>query len=240
MHTLPQVRAGLLRHPLDKQVLVYDSGNGLVHLLDPATACVLDLLEEGGRSAEEITQQVAIRLDVAENPDLLPLAMDELRKANLLDLRAVGPLAPLAGVNRRDMLVRLAATGAAVLAVPAIATLTATRGYAQTSAQIGIGGACTQASQCLAPATSCCSGICREGACSTGTLGRCERCSTDNDCASGDCTSSVCGGAPTNNSTIPNGEACKGHGNCCSDNCFVVMSGADGTCSGTPRHVGSP
>lgn len=229
MQTLPRVRAGLLRHPLDKQVLVYDSSNGLVHLLDPVTACVLDLLEEGGRLADEITQQVAIRLDVAESADILPLALDELRKANLLDLREVGPLAPLVGVNRRDMLVRLAATGAAVFAVPAIATLTATRGYAQASAQVGIGGACTQVSQCLAPATTCCNGICQNGSCVVGTLDRCSSCVNNNDCATGAglCENNICGGGVK----TPNGGLCSGNGNCCSNNCFFTAGGNKGTCA---------
>jgi len=133
MNNLPRVRSGLLRHALDNQVLVYDSRDGHVHLLDPATACVMQLLEEGVTTADEIISQIAIRLDVSRNAEFLPLALDELRKAGLLDLSAVTAPAPLVEVNRRDMIRRLALTGAAAMLVPAVATLTATPGYAQGS-----------------------------------------------------------------------------------------------------------
>ena len=230
MNALPRVRSGLLHHALDKQVLVYDSRDGLVHLLDPATACVMQLLEEGVTTADEIVSQIAIRLDVPRNAEFLPLALDELRKAGLLDLSAETAPAPLVEVNRRDMIRKLALTGAAAMLVPAVATLTATPGYAQGSAQIGIGGSCTQDSQCLAPATNCCQGVCQQDACVTGTLGRCESCANNNDCApgAGNCVNGTCGGG--NGSNVPNGGACSGNGNCCSNNCFVTAGGGKGEC----------
>ncbi len=228
MTLLPRVRSGLLRHPLDNQVLVYDSRDERVHLLDPTTACVLELLEEGTHSGSEITEQIGIRLDITPNAQFLPLALDELRKAGLLELSDAGSLAPLVDVNRREMIRKLALSGAAALLVPAVATLTATPGYAQGSAQIGPGGACVTDSQCLPPGgtSTCCNGLCQPGACVVGTLGKCEVCSTNNDCASGNCVSGVCDG----DNKEPNGGVCSGNGNCCSKNCFITAGMNKGIC----------
>lgn len=238
MNPLPRVRAGLLRHPLDQQVLVYDSRDGLVHLLDPATACVMELLEEGDRTAEELIAQVGIRLDIAATPELLPLAIEELRKSNLLDLSVASPVAPLIDFNRRELLRKLALTGAAAFLVPAVATLSASRLYAQGSAQIGIGGSCTGVSQCLAPATNCCNGICTNGACggSVAACGTCSPGSGTTQCATGTCgTQGACGSALTATggacTSTPNQPSCTQGKNvadskCCSGDCV-------GTCTGT-------
>ena len=189
-----------MRHPLDKQVLVYDSRDGLVHLLDPTTACVMELLAEGGRTAGELIAQVGIRLDIAATPELLPLAIEELRKSNLLDLADATPVAPLVDVNRRELLHKLALTGAAAFLVPAVATLTASRLHAQGSAQIGIGGACTGVSQCLAPATTCCNGSCSAliasgGACTSGAAD--SSCTQQERVADATCCSGRCAGSCT-------------------------------------------
>jgi PqqD family protein of HPr-rel-A system len=133
MNTLPRVRLGLLRHRLDEQVLVYDPGDDKVHLLDPTTACVLDLLEEGKWSAERIMEEVARRVNVAPSEALLTLSLDELRKADLLD-RSTAPLPPVTDVRRREMLRKVGLAGAAALLIPAITTITATPAYALTCA----------------------------------------------------------------------------------------------------------
>jgi len=175
----------LLRHALDNQVLVYDSRDGLVHLLDPATACVMQLLEEGVTTADEIISQIAIRLDVPSNAEFLPLALDELRKAGLLDLSAATAPAPLVEVNRRDMIRRLALTGAAAMLVPAVATLTATPGYAQASA-VGTLGRCES---CVRN-SDCSSNNCVNGACDGGngsSVPNGGACSGNGNCCSNNC-----------------------------------------------------
>ncbi|MDQ3080837.1 MAG: hypothetical protein M3R07_01325 [Gemmatimonadota bacterium] len=218
MTLLPRVRSGLLRHALDKQVLVYDSHDGLVHLLDPATACVMELLEEGVTDAGEIAEQIAIRLDVPRNEEFLPLALDELRKANMLDLSEAGPLEPLIDVNRREMIRKMALTGAAAMLVPAVATLTASPGYAQgTVPNVGPGGACTSATQCMAAGSNCCNRTCQTDACAPPTVAACGVCSSSAQCMNDQtCVNGACGG---NSTTVANGQACNGHGNCCSNNC---------------------
>lgn len=147
MNSLPRVRAGLLRHSLDEQVLVYDSRDDQVHLLDPTTACVMELLEEGSWTEPKIVPEVARRLRITPNEDLVTLALDQLGSAGLLDENSAAPTA-LGGVNRREMVRKLAFTGAAALLVPAVATLTATRGYAQGSFLGAAGSACLYDGNC--------------------------------------------------------------------------------------------
>lgn len=183
MKQLPHVRPGLLRHSLDKQVLVYDPRDDRVHLLDPTTACIFELLEEGGWSAERIPSELARRLNVASDESFLPLALDELRKADLLDSGSPQPV--LAEVNRRDLVRKLAAAGAATFLVPAIATLTATRGYAQTTPAGGQGQTC---SQCTS-STQCLSGTCgTQGACNSALKPNGVTCLSNNNCCSNNCT----------------------------------------------------
>lgn len=132
MNLLPRVRPGLLRHELDGQVLIYDARDDRVHLLDTTTGHVLELLEKGDRSREGIVSELATRMNSLETDSLLQLSLDELRKADLLE---DGPAAmpPLSDISRRDLLRKAGLVGAAALVVPAIATLTATKAYAQSS-----------------------------------------------------------------------------------------------------------
>jgi len=119
---------------------------------------VLELLEEGDWTTEGITAEIAVRLDVSPNAGFLPLALEELRNAGLLD-ETVAPATPLVDVNRRELVRKLAMTGAAALLVPTVATLTATRGYAQGSpGALGPGRPCDANSQCMS--SVCCNGIC--------------------------------------------------------------------------------
>jgi hypothetical protein len=152
MSTLPRVRPGLLRQRLDEQILVYDPREDKVHLLDPTTACVLDLLEEGGWASQRMTEEVARRLNVVANEDLISLSLDELRKADLLDTSSTS-VAPVTDLRRREMLRKVGLAGAAALLIPAITTLTATPAYAVGTNCVLAGGACTRGAQC-------CSGIC--------------------------------------------------------------------------------
>ena len=160
MNILPRVRPGLLRHRLDEQVLVYDPRDDKVHLLDPTTACVLDLLEEGKHSPDRIMEEVGRRVKVTPSDALLALSLDELRKADLLDTSA-SPLAPVTDVRRREMLKKVGLVGAAALLIPAITTVTATPAYAVSL--LASGACCTVGGECQ-------SGICIGTAC-TNPLG---------------------------------------------------------------------
>lgn len=157
MSSLPRVRPGLLRHRLDEQSLVYDPRDDKVHLLDPTTACVLDLLEEGGWSSERIKTEVARRLNIEASDDIVTLSFDELRKADLID-NGEPALVPVTDMARREMLRKVGLVGAAALAIPIITTLTATPAYAVCTGRLAQGSVCAVGSQC-------CSGVCGAGRC---------------------------------------------------------------------------
>lgn len=212
MHSLPRIRAGLLKHPLEQQVLVYDQRDSRVHLLDPTTGCVLDLLGQGPASFEEVTDQLAIHLDIPRDPALVTLAVAELRRIGLLDEPAEVSAALLPEVNRRDLVKKLAFTGAAALLIPTVATLTATAGYAQSSILGIVGSSCTSQTQCSSGI--CCGGICSNTQC--GTVQACEACLTSEQCVAGTtCTNGGCGNP---NKTL-NGGSCTSPDGCCSNCC---------------------
>jgi hypothetical protein len=148
--------------------MVYDPLNEAVHLLDPTTGSVLRLLQEGGRTIEEITAEVAKKNNYAPSEGLLALAIDELRNARLLD-EPDGAREHLkgAGVFRRAMVKKVVAAGAAAFIVPAIVTLSANDAYGQSSACIPHDGCCTVTSVCCNTNDTCVS----DKKCATG--GKC-------------------------------------------------------------------
>ena len=136
MNSLPSVKKGLLAHELDAQVMIYDSTDDRIHLLDSTTACVLELLQKGDSSPETISAEVARRLGVQQNEDLVLLAIEELDQASLLQ-REDEDQGSVTRSNRRDLVRKLAAAGLAGVMIPAIATLAASRAYA---ASLAAGG----------------------------------------------------------------------------------------------------
>ncbi len=189
MTALPRVRPGLQRHQLDEQVLVYDQLNDQVHLLDPTTACVLELLE-AGQSLDQMTGELSKRHNLPSDTGLVELAIDELRRADLL--MEVTNRHLDADVTRRDLVRKLAMVGAAAAFIPAVATLTATRGYAQGSVPGGPCAFCTTNAQCI-------SGTCnRSGSCEGGNgndpnkLPNGSPCNGNGLCCSNNCDGGVC------------------------------------------------
>lgn len=190
---LPRLKPGLLRHPLDGQTLVYSPTTGSIHLLDPTTSCVLDLLEETGWTAEGVVSEISDRLGLIPDPAFLELAINELRSAGLLEEEKADS-SEARGIDRRDLIRKLALTGAAALLVPAVATLTATPGYAQ-----GTGANIANGQQCVGTnGGSCASGICVTNTgtptcCGTATkTGKGGTCVGGGNCCSGTCTGGFC------------------------------------------------
>jgi hypothetical protein len=246
MRSLPRVRAGLLRHSLEDQVLVYDPKDEKVHLLDKTSGSVVELLQEGGWTPEGLVAELNDRFRVPADNDVLALALQELGRVGLIE----DEVEPLIDSTRREAIKKIAASGAAVLMIPAIATLTSTAAYAQGSSLRGNGSACTLSNECVsglccngfcastcnvsvggactfnAQCTTniCCSGVCAAFAC--GSRVACDTCQTGGECASGNCNNlNLCG---TGNGGA-NGTTCTGNGNCCSGNC-VKAGGSNGTC----------
>jgi hypothetical protein len=197
MTSLPRVRSGLLKHNVDDQELIYDPRADRVHLLDPTTACVLALLQEGGWTPEGIVIELSGRLGIVPNPSLVPLAIEELRAADLLE-PAAGSIDPLVDVTRRELIKKVGLVGAAALLIPSIVTFTATPGYAQASGAgtLAAGSPCsaTPGQQC-APGLYCYPsnpGVCVPQGCTVGG----GSCSSSSTCCSDYKTGNQCNGSP--------------------------------------------
>ncbi|GJG86404.1 hypothetical protein tb265_15850 [Gemmatimonadetes bacterium T265] len=158
---LPRPRNGLRRHRIEDQVLVYDARTDRTHLLDHATGTVLDLLEEGGRPPEALVVELGRRIDRPADDALVTLALDELRKAELLD-EDRSP-APLNEVSRRQLLRRAGLVGATALLVPTIVSLTANPLYAASPSPCSQSSGRLAGCKCsmLTGSSVCASGCCK-------------------------------------------------------------------------------
>jgi len=172
--TLPSLRKGLLRHPFVDQVLVYDSEQDRIHLMDKTTAEVVNSLEKGD-TAEAIAARLSSETGTGDGSALLALALDELAKAELTE-SPEGESGLMPDITRRQMLGRFAGIGAAVL-IPAIVSLTPNPAWAQGS-PLQCGAACTTTASCpgtTRPTCHCCKiGGMTDGTCSTELSGNCE------------------------------------------------------------------
>jgi PqqD family protein of HPr-rel-A system len=147
LNSIPRIRAGLLHERLDNEVLVYDASSDRVHLLDPTTGFLYELLDQGQRNEQGITTELARLTGAASSEELFALSVDELRKAGLLEATEE-PTRALEEITRRGMLQKLAIAGVAAVLIPAIATLTAGTVYGQ--------GSCRpQCAPCTADAQCC-------------------------------------------------------------------------------------
>ena len=173
MTSLPSLRQGILRHPLDDQVLAYDTTQNRIHLLDQTTATVVELLERGD-SADEIVATLEMRNKLSGGEELLALALDELAEAELTEDNAQAPTR-IPELTRREMLSKFAGIGAAVL-IPTVLSLTPSPASAQSLLQCG--APCAQTLQCpgtTRPTCHCCKiGGNTAGTCSTELSGNCQ------------------------------------------------------------------
>ena len=174
MTDLPKVKTGLQRHSLDQQVLIYDGLLDRIHLLDITTACVLELLQSGISNSSQLDIELKRRLGNEVGSDLIELALDALREAELLVPETV-TFPPLRDVSRRELVLKLAkSTGAAALLVPAITTVTWEAAYAQATTCTPRGGSCLTTAQCCVPfvcdpaCNVCCEPACAVCICATG------------------------------------------------------------------------
>jgi hypothetical protein len=151
MTRLPPVKAGLLTTELDGQQLIYDQHAEAIHLLDPTTARVLDLLQRGTRTKEEIIGKLSNIESTHSGAALFELALQELRKAELLDENTSSD-APIVGISRRETLRKLSLAGAAAAIIPTIVTLSATQAFGQ--------GSCLPKKACCNVDAECCSNKC--------------------------------------------------------------------------------
>jgi len=171
--TLPSLRKGLLRHPFVDQVLVYDTQQDRIHLMDKTTAEVVSSLEKGD-TADVIAARLNLETGTDNGSALLALALDELAQAELTE-GPEGAAGLMPEITRRQMLGKFVGLGAAVL-IPAIVSLSPNTASAVSGFQCG--SACTQTAQCpgtTRPTCHCCKiGGMTDGTCSTELSGNCQ------------------------------------------------------------------
>ena len=113
----PRSRDDVLVEHVDNEVVVYDEASSEAHRLNP-TAAFVWRMADGRRSVSEIAADLRRTFTEADGPeseDLVRLALDSLRRANLLQ----GAGDPLGAVVSRRHMLRLAAT-----LLPVVATIT--------------------------------------------------------------------------------------------------------------------
>lgn len=151
MTSLPGIRTGLLCNELDGQLLIYNQRADTIHLLDPTTAHVFDLLRSGVGTKEEIINTLPNNENSQSGAALFDLAIQELRTAEILDDNA-SSAEPMRGISRRELLRKIALTGAAAAIIPTIVTLSATQAFGQ--------GSCLAKKECCTVDAECCSNKC--------------------------------------------------------------------------------
>lgn len=172
MTKLPTLRPGLLRHRLENELLVYDSREEQIHLLNPAAFAVVEMMDEG-LDADTIASRLAEQNGKASGSEMLALALDELAKAKLLESKSeLAPMTALDG-TRRQMIQKAVGVGAALL-IPAIITLSPKAAAAATNIATGSPTPCAHNFECQ---STCCgsnnAGTCVSNRCSPNTCTNC-------------------------------------------------------------------
>jgi hypothetical protein len=136
-------KEGLLVHPVEDEVLVYDLLRHKAHCLNPAAAAVWKNCD-GRKTIAELARTVGRELDVIFDEQIVWLALGQLDQARLLEER----LAPRPGsqkISRREVMKKVGLAAAA--SVPVISTIVSPT-PAQAATCVGKGGACTSSLQC--------------------------------------------------------------------------------------------
>lgn len=143
--------AGLVVEPIGDEVLVYDLESNEAHSLNPVTAIVWDAAD-GSRSAADLAS-LLVELGPAAATDAVHHILGELGDRGLL---LDPPPAGSPRISRRQLMARIGAVGAGVMAFPLIDSLSAPLAAQQASC-LADGEGCQGNAEC-------CSGVC-DGVC---------------------------------------------------------------------------
>ena len=153
----PQARTdGLVVRELPDEVLVYDTESHEAHCLN-ATAALVWRRCNGSSTVSEIAASLAGELGEADE-EVVWLALEELWKRQLL----VGeePVAEESGMSRSTLLRRVG-VGAAVVSLPAIASLVAPSAAHAVTPCIVAGQPCSPTGTPCCPGLTCTGGTCQ-------------------------------------------------------------------------------
>jgi hypothetical protein len=144
---------GLLKQPVDDELLVYDLKRHKAHCLNKTAALIWEECN-GRNTVADLTRILEQNLQVPADEDMVWVALDQLDRARLLAPRIARPEVP-GRISRREVLKRVG-LGAA-LAVPLITSVMSPTA-AQASTCTKKGGTCTSS-------LTCCSQVCSGGKC---------------------------------------------------------------------------
>ena len=119
----PEAREdGLLVQTVGDETIIYDQLHDRAHRLNRTAALVWRSCD-GRRTVRDLTQTLHTETGAPPDEDLVVLALDRLNKSHLLR----EPFAPAGGdpVTRRDVVRKLAITGAMTLLIPVVQSMVA-------------------------------------------------------------------------------------------------------------------
>ena len=175
---------GLLVETVGEETVVYDLNTKEAHCLKGLAASVF-MYADGSRTASEIAELVAYRLNTPVAESEVADAVGQLESCALLD---AGPLLVRNGISRREAVGKFAKLAGVATATPLIATVMAPAASAA--------GSQLQEGQCCGSSTTTCTGLnssCASNHCCQNISSKdCNQCKCVND--KNDCSGDKCGG----------------------------------------------
>ncbi len=170
---------------LKDETLIYDLTTNKAYYLNETSAAVWNFCD-GQSSVSDITKQLSKKLKSPVTEDFVWLALDGLKKENLIE-NETQISTPFEGLSRREA-IRKVGLGS-MIALPLISSLIAPMAIHAQSGRGANGAACTANSGCT---SACCAGTtCVTG----GTVINCGSCTSSCQCRSGTCSAGICAGA---------------------------------------------
>lgn len=143
----PKTRqSNLLVQEIEKEVLIYDLTINKAFCLNQTSALVFELAD-GTRTNSEISELMSVRLKTLVSEDVVWLALDQLRKDNLLEKADELPN-DLRGLTRREVIKRVGLSSMVML--PVISSVIAPQAaQAASGATLGLLAVCSTSPECI-------------------------------------------------------------------------------------------
>ncbi len=143
-------RDGLVVQDLNGEVLIYDLGENKAFCLNETSALVWQACN-GEKNVSEISRELSQKLNSPANEDLIWLALDQLKKENLIENQEDFQI-DFNGMSRRSVIKKVGL--AVVVALPLVTSLVAPTAAAAQSL-VACGAACTNSNQCPTVCNNC-------------------------------------------------------------------------------------
>lgn len=206
-------KSNLVVQDLENEVLIYDLDKNKAFSLNQTSAVIWNLCN-GKNSVFEIAKLASRKLDSKVTEDFVWLAIEQLKKDNLLEDSLNIPL-HFEGLSRREVIRKVGL--ASLVALPVVASLVAPTS-ASAASLLQNGAACTDNNQC---ATSCCGQGQSPGRTCQDSGG--EEAGTS--CVSAcECISGCCGNLTCLTSGLTTNSPCTFNCECSSGNCITLAN----------------